>query len=107
MNDYKLVPVGPTPEMVEAAEDAYMPFGDMELSIRMAILAAPDVQGELMAWKEPAANWLREKAAAQHALNEQYPEHAKCYPTWKNWVLKLNWLADELSAGAAPTGGEA
>lgn len=42
MSDYKLVPFPPTPEMVEAAEDAYMPFGDMELAIRMALLAAPD-----------------------------------------------------------------
>src|SRR5690554_3789003 len=32
--------------MVEAAESAYMPFGDMELAIRMAVLAAPAVQGE-------------------------------------------------------------
>src|SRR5690606_25765795 len=42
MTDYKLVPIDPAPEMVEAAEDAYMPFGDMELAIRMALLAAPD-----------------------------------------------------------------
>src|SRR5690554_577180 len=46
MTDYKLVPIDPTPEMVEAAEDAYMPFGDMEMAIRMAVLAAPAVQGE-------------------------------------------------------------
>ena len=46
MSDYKIVPVEPTPEMVEAAEDAYMPFGDMELAIQMALLAAPAVQGE-------------------------------------------------------------
>ena len=46
MTDYKLVPIGPTPEMVEAAESAYMPFGDMETAIRMAVLAAPAVQGE-------------------------------------------------------------
>ena len=49
MTDYKLVPLTPTPEMVEAAEDAYMPFGDMELAIRMALLAAPAVQGEAVA----------------------------------------------------------
>lgn len=41
MTDYQLVPFPPTPEMVSAAEDAYMPFGDMELALRMAILAAP------------------------------------------------------------------
>lgn len=49
MTDYKLVPIDPTPEMVEAAADAYMPFGDMELAIRMAMLAAPAVQGEPVA----------------------------------------------------------
>ena len=101
MTNFKIVSAEPTEEMVEAAKDAYMPFGDMELAIRMAVLAAPVVQGEPVAWKEPAANWLREKAAAQQALNEQYPEHDKCYPAWVSWVLKLNWLADELSVGVA------
>src|SRR5690554_767473 len=37
--------------MVGAAEDAYMPFGDMEMAIRMAALAAPAVQGEPVAWQ--------------------------------------------------------
>src|SRR5690554_2343262 len=40
--------------MVEVAEDAYMPFGDMEMAIRMAVLAAPAVQGEPVAWNDPA-----------------------------------------------------
>ena len=51
MSDYKLVPVEPTPEMVEAAQDAYMPFGDMDIALRMALLAAPAVQGEPVAWQ--------------------------------------------------------
>ena len=38
---FALVPVEPTPEMVSAAEEAYMPFGDMDIALRMAILAAP------------------------------------------------------------------
>src|SRR5690554_4796685 len=46
MSDYKMVPVEPTPEMVSAAEDAYMPFGDMDMAIRMALLTAPAVHGE-------------------------------------------------------------
>jgi len=46
MSEYKLVPVEPTDEMVSAAEDAYMPFGDMDIALRMAVLAAPAVQGE-------------------------------------------------------------
>lgn len=37
---WKLVPVEPTPEMVSAAEEAYMPFGDMDIALRMAILSA-------------------------------------------------------------------
>ena len=53
MSDYKLVPIGPTPEMVEAAEDAYMPFGDMEMALRMAVLAAPSVQGEPVGYVRP------------------------------------------------------
>jgi hypothetical protein len=35
------VPVEPTPEMVDAAQEAYMPFGDMQLAIQLAIAAAP------------------------------------------------------------------
>ena len=50
MTKYKLVPLEPTPEMVRAAEDAHMPFGDMELAIRMAILEAPEVEQEPVAW---------------------------------------------------------
>lgn len=46
MSDYKLVPVEPTVEMVEAAKDAYIQFGDMDMAIRAALLAAHDVQGE-------------------------------------------------------------
>ena len=38
---YALVPFEPTPEMVRAAEEAHMPFGDMDIALRMAILSAP------------------------------------------------------------------
>ena len=34
-------PVEPTAEMVDAAEEAYMPFGDMALAIQSAVAAAP------------------------------------------------------------------
>ena len=47
---WKLVPVEPTPEMVSAADEAHMPFGDMDIALRMAILSAPSapatVQGD-------------------------------------------------------------
>lgn len=43
---WKLVPIEPTEAMIDAASDAYMPFGDMDLAIRCAILAAPEKGGE-------------------------------------------------------------
>ena len=39
---YVVVPVEPTPEMIDAASDAHMPFGDMHFAITSAILAAPE-----------------------------------------------------------------
>lgn len=51
---YALVPFHPTPEMVRAAEEAHMPFGDMDIALRMAILAAA-----------PAPNQQTEPAPAQ------------------------------------------
>lgn len=51
MSEYKLVPFEPTPEMIEAAEEAHMPFGDVDLALRMAILAAPDVQWDVVGWQ--------------------------------------------------------
>lgn len=41
---YSLVPVEPSAEMVDAAQEAYMPFGDMQLAIQLAIAAAPQGQ---------------------------------------------------------------
>lgn len=38
---WKLVPVEPTPEMISAAEEAHMPFGDMDIALRCALFAAP------------------------------------------------------------------
>ena len=81
MTDYKLVPVEPTPEMVEAAESAYMPFGDMELAIRMAVLAAPAVQGEPVGWQYyhdgkwwRRASYPRVYTAPQPAEQQSCPE---------------------------------
>ena len=55
MSEFKTVPMEPTPEMVEAAEEAYMPFGDMDLAIRMAVLTAPAVQGEPLRYTNDGA----------------------------------------------------
>lgn len=52
MSNYKLVPLEPTPAMIKVAEDAYMPFGGMELAIQLAILEAPEV--EPVAWMTTA-----------------------------------------------------
>ena len=38
----RLVPITPTDEMLDAAQDAHMPFGDMHFAITSAILAAPE-----------------------------------------------------------------
>ncbi len=39
---WKLVPIPPTDDMIEAAQDSHMPFGDMHFAITSAILAAPE-----------------------------------------------------------------
>lgn len=51
MSDYKLVPVEPTPEMVEAAREHHE--GEAYLPVRLykaMLAAAPAVQGEPVAW---------------------------------------------------------
>ena len=67
MPGWKLVPVEPTPEMVSAAEEAHMPFGDMDIALRMAILSAPSapatVQGvntQLLEALEKTAAWIEQ-----------------------------------------------
>ncbi|GEM_PF-1240421 len=40
---YVLVPAEPTEEMIAAAEEAHMPFGDMGIAISTAIGARPEV----------------------------------------------------------------
>ncbi len=47
-----------TPEMIEAAEEAYMPFGDMGLAIQCALAAAPQPpEAAPVQLPEPAA-WV-------------------------------------------------
>lgn len=41
-NEWQCVPIEPTEEMVDAASEAYMPFGDMALAIQAAIVYAPE-----------------------------------------------------------------
>lgn len=64
---YKCVPCEPTAAMIEAAAEGYMPFGDMDIALRMAILAAPDVQGDPVAWIQRSyLNLIRESNVALH-----------------------------------------
>ena len=41
---WKCVPVEPTTEMVDAASEMYMPFGDMGAAIQAAVVYAPEEQ---------------------------------------------------------------
>lgn len=52
-------------------------------------------------WKAPAAAWLRAKAKEQQKVNEDYPRHAECYPSWGERVHHFNRLAFELEKDLA------
>nr|WP_289108735.1 hypothetical protein [uncultured Halomonas sp.] len=41
---WRCVPIEPTEEMVDAASEMYMPFGDMAIAIQAAIVYAPGVE---------------------------------------------------------------
>lgn len=72
-----------TPEMIEAAEEAYMPFGDMGLAIQCALAAAPQppeaapVQlPEPAAWVFKDKTWTEIRAmAVDHNGVPAYTEH--------------------------------
>lgn len=73
---YVLVPVEPTPEMVDAAHEAYMPFGDMALAIQLAIAAAPQAQarsGEPVGYTH--ASWITaaKRGGGGHFAGRQTP----------------------------------
>lgn len=64
---WKPVPVEPTPEMITAAEEAYMPFGDMDIALRCALLNAP----------EPIA-YRCHKCQAETGAPEPYKAYVRC-----------------------------
>ena len=78
---WKLVPVEPTPEMVSAAEEAHMPFGDMDIALRMAILSAPSapatVQGVNAQLLEALEGMLLHIREPESESEFQWPEHFK------------------------------
>lgn len=49
-----------------------------------------------VSWRRMAVAWLRGQAAKQAQTNQQYPDHAKSYPRWTQYVLTAQRLADEL-----------
>lgn len=76
---WKLVPVEPTSEMVSAAEEAHMPFGDMDIAIRMAILAAPYASGtdaapdglHIGAWRDALQKIAKYAPPVNHAARTE------------------------------------
>src|SRR5690606_32514902 len=98
--------------MVEAAESAYMPFGDIELALRMAVLAAPAVQGEPVAtihvdgsfvhvaWRIPAPSRcaMDVYTAPQPAEQQPISAYACTVPDdcetlhWRGQILSMNEL---------------
>lgn len=50
-------------------------------------------------WRIPAAAWLRARAARQEKINEECPDHAAAYKTWRDAPLQLRMYANEVEAG--------
>lgn len=81
MSEFKVMSMEPTAEMVEAAEEAYMPFGDMDLAIRMALLTAPDVQGEpVVQYNRKRIGWELERTAMGDGFYGNALRVAKDFP---------------------------
>ena len=93
VDGWKLVPVEPTPEMVSAAEEAHMPFGDMDIALRMAILAAPS---------EPKADDLV-KSMLLEALDGMMQVYggSKCIDGLPKSITELELLDEARAAIAA------
>jgi|SRR5882672_6780700 len=51
-------------------------------------------------WEVMAIAWLKGKAADQAKNNEKWPNHAKCYPSWVEYVEFCERLATELERAA-------
>lgn len=89
---YALVPVEPTPEMVDAAQEAYMPFGDMQLAIQLAIAAAPQPVA-----REPLIRQMLE------ALEQSQPFTEACAngKRMQWWGAQLDRAQDAINAARA------
>lgn len=53
-------------------------------------------------WRVQAAEWLEAKASEQAENNERWPEHAACYPSWRESVGLFRDLAREVLAAPSP-----
>jgi len=83
---YALVPVEPSAEMVDAAQEAYMPFGDMQLAIQLAIAAAP----------QPVA---REPLTLDE-FSKAFPEYTGCIVGTNQGLLMAAKSATERAHGS-------
>jgi len=54
----------------------------------------------MVSWQRQASAWLRGKAAEQAQINERFPQHVRCYPSWTERVKQLQDLAEELDREA-------
>lgn len=68
-----------TPEMVEAAEDAYMPFGDMRAALETALSVAPVPNNEAIAAAEALEEAADETVPAMHKMAHWLRARAKTY----------------------------
>jgi hypothetical protein len=99
---YALVPVEPSAEMVDAAQEAYMPFGDMQLAIQLAIAAAP----QPVVGVEPA-QWQKRHQLRTNGEWENTNEHDAKW--WRDnsqgWEIRALYTTPQPTqpqAGAVP-----
>lgn len=64
-----------TPEMVEAAEEAYMPFGDMEMALTIAFDAYPEQDEKV--FKLHCEHEKQQLIDENHKMEKQYHKKIK------------------------------
>lgn len=88
-----------TPEMIEAAEEAYMPFGDMGLAIQCALAAAqpqPEAAPVPQGWKLVPIEATQEMVDAwssatelPEGVAEQADDAVNTYAARRDWKAML------------------
>ncbi len=90
--EWKRIPAAATPEMVEAAEEAYVPFGDMELALNAALGLSPAPAAQAV--NTPPVAWLIDWPSAPdlgHYIGEEPNRNARSRP------LYMHPAAEELA----------